>query len=153
MQNQTIIEVNNVLTKMVQKRREVVLSGSGIKEHKTNYDGLLTPLIYQVPDGTTYYGIVLPQSFPTMTEPDILTILKWYVRDGSVVTPGHHLLEVHSNFGDIIIPLLFTQHKAYRVVQTVKAHSEQVQMGDLLIVLQAITSQPHRRKNAKRKAA
>jgi hypothetical protein len=151
MQNEVIKNVKSTLEKMAKGRCEIVLSQEETEKRKDRYDILLRPLTYQSND-TIYYGLQLPQCFPTMTSPDILSILEWHVQEGSTVRPGQDLVEVHAKFGDIVIPL-FAPRGTYRIIQMMKAPNEQVQLGELLIILQMVVHQPSRQKTARQNAA
>jgi hypothetical protein len=147
-------EVMNAFMQSAKQRNGAISSSTEKKAQEDTYDVLMTPLVYQAHDGPTYYGLQLPQCFPTMTEPDMLYVLEWYVQEGSFVRTGQDLLEVHSNFGDIVVPLFPSLRGTYRVVQTMKAQNERIQMGDVFIILQTVASQTgRRRKSTKRKAA
>lgn len=78
--------------------------------------------------------IYLPQVFPTMTEPDILTIKQWYVREQDIVQPGGLLLEVEAPIGDIDIPIPPEMTVPHRVIYISKIQGATIRLGDLLIL-------------------
>jgi hypothetical protein len=82
--------------------------------------------------------IHLPQVFPTMTEPDILTIKRWYVQENDIVQPGELLLEVEAPIGDIDIPTPPELTTPHRVISIVKTQGSAIQLGDLLLSLEPV---------------
>ena len=85
---------------------------------------------------TNMLEIYLPEVFPTMTEPDTLTIKQWYVREQDVVQPGELLLEVEAPIGDIDIPTPPELAVPHRVIYIAKARGAPIQLGDFLISLE-----------------
>ena len=82
--------------------------------------------------------IYLPKLFELMTEPDIVTILNWYVAPGDVVQPGANLVEVWAPGRRITIPTPPELTTPHRVVEIAKG--EKLRMGDFLIKLEPETS-------------
>src|SRR6266851_1650102 len=90
---------------------------------------------------TRMIEIYLPKVFPTMSQPDRLTVEQWYVRENDMVQPGDLLLEVEAPVGLIDIPAPPEVTVPHRVRSIVKQVGSSVRLGDLLIVLEpAVTS-------------
>ena len=149
-----IVVVRNILQAQADLRfKQIAMHIRGDKYNEA-CDALLQPLVYQPQNGETiYYGLQLPRCFPSMTEPDVLSILNWYITEGSIVRPGHDLLEVHANYGDILIPMHPSLHGRYQVVQIMHKQDAKVQMGDLLVVLQTEAQKTFKGRSPKRKVA
>src|SRR5712692_9692812 len=82
--------------------------------------------------------IYLPKLFELMTEPDIVTILNWYVAPGDVVQPGANLVEVWAPGRRITIPTPPELTTPHRVVEIAKGEQGPLHMGDLLIKLEPL---------------
>jgi len=80
--------------------------------------------------------IYLPKVFPTMSEPDKLTVEQWYVRENDIVQPGDFLLEIEAPVGLIDIPTPPEVTAPHRVVSINKLQGATIRLGDLLIVLE-----------------
>jgi hypothetical protein len=85
-----------------------------------------------------FLDITLPQIFPTMTEPDRVEVLQWYVTEGAIVRRGKRLLEVATCYGNIDIPMPPFLKGSYRIHQIAKQQQDGMVLGDLLVVLQKV---------------
>jgi hypothetical protein len=145
------IEVLNTLTEQANKRNEAIASDVKKKPQSKMDHILFTLLECQSSDGSMFYGLQLPRCFPSMTRPDILSILVWHVREGLTIRGGtSDLMEVRASYGDIELPMP-RPLRGSRVVHIVKKQGEQIQMGDLLVIFQARANQPQ--KTARQNAA
>jgi hypothetical protein len=89
------------------------------------------------------FTLRLPQIFPTMTRPDTLTVLRWYVFEGDILQPpdaAHPapLLEVDAPYGEIEITVPPFLRVPHRVVRIIKPEKSTMHLGDQFITLQAI---------------
>jgi len=91
---------------------------------------------------TRMIEIYLPKVFPTMSQPDRLTVEQWYVRENEIVQPGDLLLEVEAPVGLIDIPAPPEVKVPHRVRSIVKQVGSSVRLGDLLIVLEPTATSP-----------
>jgi hypothetical protein len=147
-----LTQVWNNLANFATKRNEAIAAHTRGEEYDEACNALLKPLVFR-DHGNTFYGLQLPQCFPSMTQPDVLSILEWFVQDGTVVRPGRDLVEVRANYGDILIPMHPQLRGSYRVAQILKSLNESIQMGDLLIILQEVTPNTQKQKKSRRNAA
>ena len=85
--------------------------------------------------------IHLPQVFPTMSEYDTLTVEQWYVQEQDIVQPDGLLLEVDAPTGLIDIPVPPDMIIPHRVVSIAKAQGAPLNLGDLLITLEAMNDE------------
>lgn len=89
----------------------------------------------------------VPIVFPTMTEPDVLTVLEWYVREGDIIQPPPDieklppLLNLDAPYyggSEITLPVPEFLRVAHRVVRILKPAQSTIQLGDELIVLEPL---------------
>lgn len=91
------------------------------------------------------FTLRLPQVFPTMTEPDTLTVLRWYAHEGEILQPPDPdhptpLLEVTTNYGDIEITVPPFLRVPHRIVTILKPEKTTMHLGEQFITLQAVDS-------------
>ena len=89
----------------------------------------------------------VPIVFPTMTQPDMLTVLEWYVKDGDIIEAPQDidnlppLLNVDAPYyggSEITLPVPEFLGVPYRVVRILKPEQSTIQLGDELIVLEPL---------------
>ena len=89
----------------------------------------------------------LPIVFPTMTQPDILTVLEWYVKDGDIIEPPQDmnnlppLLNVEAPYyggSEITLPVPEFLSVPHRVICILKPAQSAIQLGDELIMLEPL---------------
>lgn len=87
----------------------------------------------------------VPIVFPTMTKPDVLTILEWYVREGDIIQPPPDLnnlpplLNIDAPYyggSEITLPVPEFLRVPCRVVRILKPEQSTIQLGDELIMLE-----------------
>jgi hypothetical protein len=93
------------------------------------------------------FTLRVPIVFPTMTRPDILTVLEWYVKDGDIIEPPRDinnlppLLDVDAPYyggSEITLPVPEFLCVPHRVVRILKPEQSTVQLGDELIMLEPL---------------
>ena len=77
MENQIdVVIAKRALLNLADRRfKEITECGRGEK-YNAACNALLKPLTYRSTEGNICYGLQLPQCFPSMTEPDVLTVLE-----------------------------------------------------------------------------
>lgn len=89
----------------------------------------------------------VPICFPTMTEPDILTVLEWYIREGDIIQPSLDLnslpplLNVDAPYyggSEILLPVPEFLDVPHRVIRILKPEQSTIQLGDELIILEPL---------------
>jgi len=93
--------------------------------------------------GTKPFTLCLPRAFPTMTEPDVLRIIQWYVREGDILQPPNPenpppLLEVDAAYGEISLTVPLFLREPHRVVRIIKPENSSVRLGEQIITLQRV---------------
>lgn len=93
--------------------------------------------------GTRPFTLRLPQIFPTMTGPDVITVLHWYAHEGEILQPPDSdspapLLEVETPYGEIEITVPPFLRVPHRIVAVLKPAGSAMQLGDQFIALQAV---------------
>ncbi|MGH2496507.1 MAG: hypothetical protein ACRDIV_17555 [Ktedonobacteraceae bacterium] len=89
------------------------------------------------------FTLRLPQIFPTMTRPDTLTVLHWYVHEGDILQPPNTnhptaLLEVDAPYGEIEITVPPFLRVPHRVAAILKPENSTMHLGDQFITLEPI---------------
>src|SRR6266480_3593572 len=82
--------------------------------------------------------IFLPQLFELMSQPDPVTLRKWFVAPGDVVQPGDDLVEVWAPGHRVTIPTPPELVVPHRVVEIAKDEQWPLHMGDFLIRLEPV---------------
>src|SRR5438105_4010496 len=92
---------------------------------------------------TQSFVLCLPQVYPTMTVPDTLTIVRWYVQEGDVLhpldpgLPPPPLLDVDAPYGEIEITIPPFLRVPHRVISLLPQHAT-MHLGDQFLTLQPL---------------
>jgi len=96
-----------------------------------------------------FLTLQVPVCFPTMTEPDVLTVLTWYVSVGEIIQPPPDpenlppLLTVDAPYrcgSEITIPVPQFLSVPHRIVSILKPVDATMKLGDPLITLEPLIS-------------